>query len=66
MLIVRSGEASGCSANRLSPDTVLLPVRSMPAMRLEVVVGLLALPPVLPAVVVPLVEPLGWFGWSRV
>lgn len=63
LLMARSGADAGTSAKLLAAEILLLPVKLMPTIVLLVAVGLLAVPPVLPAVVRPLVVALGWLGW---
>jgi hypothetical protein len=64
--MARSEAAPGCSPKLLFAEIELLPTRLILVIRLLVPVGLVAVPPVLPAVVVPFVVPAGWFGWFTV
>ena len=55
---------SGISAKRLPVELALLSV--MLLMTLGAIVGAVAVPPALPAVVMPFSVPVGWLGWVSV
>ena len=59
LAIVKSGAAPEFSGNKLAADSVLVPVKSRLSISDVVAAGLLATPPVVPAVVVPFVVPVG-------
>ena len=54
----------GISAKRLPVELALLSV--MLLMTLGALVGAVAVPPALPAVVMPFSVPVGWLGWVSV
>ncbi len=57
--IVKSGVVTGISGKSLPAESVFVPVKSIVMIWLVVALGLLAVPPVVPAVVVPFVVPVG-------